>query len=173
MSKSLTHFCGLSPPLFFLLLLLHSRNMTTSPHQQRPPHRPGLSSIDNDDWDEGQEEQQQPSSHKGRTVKHSHGSHQGRHTTSIGRQQQQYPSSSDPYYHLHHYGEREEDVARVVPRGRGDGDRRRNRNAERAVRTGEASSDSAISFRYCLFWGGGRGKTLSYIVVPNNSGCLT
>jgi hypothetical protein len=70
-------------------------------------------------------------------VKNSRGSQQGIHTS--GRQPQS--PSSDPY-HLH-YGERD-DVARA-PGGR-DSDRR-SRNAELALRTGEASSDSAVSLR--------------------------
>lgn len=107
----------------------------TSPRQR--PHRPGLSSIDDDDWDE-----EQPSSHKGRTLKSSSSSEGHRGKDTSGRRPQYPSSSSDRPYH---YGVREDDVARA-PRGR-DSDRRI-RNAERALRTGdEASSDSAISYR--------------------------
>lgn len=89
-------------------------------------HRPGLSSIDDDNWEEDSPNGP-PASHRGRTVKH------GRE--SYREQQQPQPHSFDPY-NVHR-----ENVARAPSSRR------------RSSRTGESSSDtgSAMSSR-CVFY---------------------
>lgn len=97
-------------------------------------HRPGLTSIDDDNWEEDPPDAAAPA-HYGRTVKH-HSSSRG----SYNEQQQQQPYSFDPY-HVH-YGA--ENVARMPPP---ESSRRSNRQS-RSARAGESSSDDVVSSRY-------------------------
>lgn len=96
-------------------------------------HRPGLTSIDDDNWEEDLPDAAAPA-HYGRTVKH--------HSSSRGsyNEQQQQPYSFDPY-HVH-YGA--DNVARMPPP---ESSRRSNRQS-RSARAGESSSDDVVSSRY-------------------------
>jgi hypothetical protein len=102
------------------------RHMTTSPRQRS--HRPGLYSIDDDDWDDDHDEQS--------AQKVNYGSDKRGHNNS---RQQQY-HSSDP----HRMRYEREDVSRAMRTRNTD---RRSRTVEPASRTSEATSDSIMSSR--------------------------
>lgn len=91
-------------------------------------HRPGLSSIDDDNWEEDSPAGP-PASHRGRTVKYGH--------ETYGEQQEQQQYSFDPY-NVHY----EPDNVARAPSSR-----------RRSSRTGESSSDtgSAMSSRCVLY----------------------
>lgn len=106
--------------LFTLFYHDNRRQMPPSPRS----HRPGLSSIDDDNWEEDPPDAV-PASHRGRTIQYPRGSYD-----------QQQPYSFDPYQV--HYGR--ENVARAPPPDRRSGRRH-------SARPGESSSDSVLSSR--------------------------